>query len=294
MNVGFVGLGAMGAAMAMRMVGAGYNVTVYNRSIEKTEPLRAKGALLAKTPAAAAQDADVVFSMLFDDAAVESATFGEAGIASTLKEGAIHVCSSTLSLGQATRLKQQHEKRGQHYLSVPVLGRPPAAEAGELFVIAAGPKAQKAKLQPLFDVIGQRTFNVGEDPVQANIVKVGLNFMIFSTIEQMAEVFTLCEKGGVDPKAMFEIMTKSFYTAPVHKNYGSIMVEKAYSPAGAPMGIGVKDNDLFLDAGKNLEVPLPYASVLHDRFLSSFAAGDGDLDFTAIFEQVRRNAGLQD
>lgn len=294
MNVGFVGLGAMGAAMAMRLVEAGYNVTVYNRSIEKTEPLTTKGASFANTPAAAAQGADVVFSMLFDDAAVESATFGEDGIASTLKEGGIHVCSSTLSLGQATRLEQQHETRGQHYLSVPVLGRPPAAQAGDLFVIAAGPKELKAKLQPLFDVIGQRTFDVGENPVQANVVKVGLNFMIFSTIEQMAEVFTLCEKSGIDPKGMFEIMTNSFCNAPVHKNYGSIMVDKAYSPAGAPMGIGVKDNDLFLDAGKHLEVPLPYASVLHDRFLSSLAAGDGALDFTAIFEQVRRNAGLKD
>jgi len=292
MKVGFIGLGAMGHAMAQRLLDARHTLTVYNRTTSKVADLLSGGAHLAHTPADAARDADVVFSMLLDDDTVEEMTFGEGGIAAGLCGDAIHICSSTISLKQAERLKSGHEERHQNYVTATVLGRPPAAAAGELFVVLGGAEPLREKVTPLLETLGQRIFVTGDDPVHANLIKLSLNFMIMATIEQMSEVFAISEKAGIKPATIFEIMTNSFYTAPVHKNYGKIMVEKNYKPTGAPMAIGLKDTELFLQAGRDLNVPLPYASVVRDRFLSALAVLDPDLDFAAIVERVREDAGL--
>ncbi|WP_034995342.1 NAD(P)-dependent oxidoreductase [Beijerinckia mobilis] len=292
MNVGFVGLGAMGHAMAQRLLDAKHTLTVYNRTTSKVADLISGGAHLAPTPADAARGADVVFSMLLDDHTVEEMTFGEGGIAAGLDGDTIHVCSSTISLKQAERLKNEHAERRQNFVTATVLGRPPAAIAGDLYVLLGGAESLRKTVTPLLQTFGQRIFVVGEDPVHANLVKLSLNFMIMSTIEQMSEVFAINEKAGVAPETIFEIMINSFYTAPVHKNYGKIMVEKNYKPTGAPMAIGLKDTELFLQAGHDLNVPLPYASVVRDRFLSALAVLDKDLDFAAILERVREDAGL--
>ncbi|QDH17487.1 NAD(P)-dependent oxidoreductase [Swingsia samuiensis] len=292
-KIGFIGLGAMGHAMAGRLMDAGYILVVYNRTKEKADDLVKRGAIFADTPASVAQQTDIVFSMMFDDASTEEATFGKDGLATTLKEGGIHVCCSTLSLGQARRLLEQHTQRGQKYVSANVLGRPPAAQAGELFVMVAGEEEAQKHLEPYFKTFGSRIFNVGSDPVQANLVKLSLNFMIYSTIEQMSEVFALNEKAGIDPKTIFEIMTNSFYTAPVHKNYGKLMVEHQYDNAGAPVTLGLKDTKMFMDAGADYAVPLPYASVVRDRLLSAISAGDANRDFVVMLERVRQEGGLK-
>lgn len=293
MKIGFVGLGAMGTEMAGRLLEAGHELAVYNRTQSKADALVEKGARRAETPADAAQGAEVVFSMLFDDHAVENATFGENGIADGLADGAVHVGCATISVDLSRRLKEAHAERGQAYISATVLGRPPAARDGKLFVITAGSDDVLARVSPLLDALGQKTFRVGDDPTQANLVKLCLNALIFSTIEQMAEVFTLGEKAGIAHGTMFEVLTNSFYTAPVHKNYGQIMVDKSYDPPGAAMQIGAKDNGLFLKAGEELEVPLPLASLMRDRFIAAFAAGDGEKDFAALLERVRQDAGLK-
>ncbi|GAJ29871.1 NAD(P)-dependent oxidoreductase [Acidomonas methanolica] len=293
MKLGFVGLGAMGEAMATCLLRAGHELTVYNRTAAKADALVAAGAKRARTPAEATAGNELVFTMLFDDAAVQHASFGPDGIAEALGPDAVHVGCATVSLNQARRLRDGHAERGQHYASATVLGRPPAARAGQLFVVLAAADALRARILPALDAFGQKSFVVGDDPVQANLVKLCLNFMIFATIEQMAEVFTLGEKGGIAPATMFEVMSNSFYTAPVHRNYGKLMVEKAYDPPGGPMEIGLKDNGLFLEAGEDFRVPLPTASLLRDRFLQSYAAGEEGLDFVAIFERVRADAGLR-
>jgi 3-hydroxyisobutyrate dehydrogenase-like beta-hydroxyacid dehydrogenase len=277
MKIGFLGLGAMGHAMARRLLDAGHAITVYNRTKSKADDLVADGAHFAPTPADAGRDADIVFSMLFDDATTQAATFGDAGIATTMGTDAIHVCCSTLSLDQARRLRDGHAARGQAYVSANVLGRPPAAIAGELFVIVGGTQAARDRIEPALKAFGPRIFVAGDDPVQANLVKLSLNFMIMSTIEQMAEVFALNEKAGSDPRFMFEIMTGSFYNAPVHKNYGKLMVERAYDYPGAPVTLGLKDTEMFLAAGHDYHVPLPYA----------------DRDFVVLMERVRQDAGLK-
>lgn len=292
MKIGFIGLGAMGAPMAERLLSAGHDLRVYNRTREKAYPLQEKGAFIAQSPADAAKGVEVVFTMLLNDAAVEDATFGENGLAQTLEPEAIHACCVTISTEQAERLVNEHKKRGQNYVTANVLGRPPAAKKGELYVITGGDKDLIERLTPLYEVFGQKIFNVGSHPVQANLVKLSLNFMIFSTIEQMSEVFALNQKAGTDPKTVFDVMINSFYSAPVHKNYGQQMIKREYQNPGAPVTLGYKDISLVLQAGEALQTPLPYASIVRDRFLAAMSAGDAENDIISIQECARRDSGL--
>ncbi len=293
MKIGFLGLGAMGHPMARRLLDAGHALTVYNRTASKADDLVADGASLAPTPADAARGAEIVFSMLFDDATTQAATFGDTGIATAMEPGAIHVCCSTLSLDQARRLRDGHAERGQAYVSANVLGRPPAAIAGALFVIVGGAAPLRSRIDPALKAFGPHIFAAGDDPVQANLIKLSLNFMIMSTIEQMSEVFAINEKAGTDPRTVFEIMTGTFYNAPVHRNYGKLMIERAYDNPGAPVTLGLKDTEMFLAAGHDYHVPLPYAAVARDRFLAAIAAGDADRDFVVLTERARQDAGLK-
>ncbi len=292
MKIGFVGLGPMGSRMAMRLVGAGHEVRVWNRSGGKAGALVEAGAVEAATPADAARRADLVVSMVANDAAVEATTLGPDGVAAGLGADAIHVSSSTISVALARRLAAAHREHGQAFVSATVLGRPPAAEAGTLYVIAAGEAAALERSRPALDALGQRVFVVGEAAWTSNLVKLCANFMIFSTIEQLGEVFAIGEKAGVPEATMFEVLSNSFCSAPVHLNYGRLILDRAFSPPGGPMALGKKDNDLFLEAGEAFGAALPIASLLRDRFITSLARGDGELDFAALSRRAREDAGL--
>jgi 3-hydroxyisobutyrate dehydrogenase-like beta-hydroxyacid dehydrogenase len=292
MDVGVVGLGPMGSAIAQVLMKAGHRVTVWNRTPEKAEPLVRDGARQAKTPAEAA-NREVVLTSLANDDAVSAVVFGQDGVASGLPRGAAHLSASTISLAMSDRLTEEHARRGQVFVSSPVLGRPPAAAAGQLFVLAGGTEAAISQVRPVLESLGQKLFVIGDKPSQANLVKLCANFMIFSTIEQMSEVFAICAKGGVDTGRVFEFLTGSFYSAPVHKNYGSLIVQEKFDPPGAKVTLGHKDNRLFLAAGEALAVPLPYASILRDRFLATIARGEEGLDFAVISRRAREDAGLE-
>jgi len=293
MKIAFIGLGAMGSGMAGCLLKAGHDLTVYNRTTSKADGLVAKGALRADSAASAARGADIVFSMLFDDASAEQTTFGPDGIADGLATDAIHVACSTISVELAKRMADLHAERRQKFAIATVLGRPPAAEAGSLFTVLGGPAELRSRIMPAVETFSQKVFVAGDTPESSSLVKLSLNFMIMSTIEQMAEVFAINEKAGVSPATMFEIMTNSFYNAPVHKNYGKLLVDRAYENSGAGVPIGLKDTELFLAAGHDLQVPLPFASIARDRFLAAIAAGDGESDFVVIQERVRQDAGLK-
>lgn len=291
MKIGFVGLGPMGSAMAQRLIEAGHGLTVWNRTADKTRPLAEAGADVAGTPAAAAAAAEIVISSVANDAALEAVTLGAEGIATGLAQGALHVSASTVSVALVASLAAAHAERGQDFVAAPVLGRPPAAVAGKLFIMAAGDAAALERARPVLERIGQRVFVMGARPEQANLVKLACNFLIFSTIEQFSEVFALVEKGGVDRAKTFELLTESFFTAPVHKNYGKQILDRAYE-AGVNVRLGAKDTKLFLDAGEALAVPLPLASLVRDRFLAAVARGEADMDFTVIARQAAEQAGL--
>ena len=292
MKIGWIGLGPMGTPMAGRLLDAGHTLAVFNRTQSRADDLVSRGARRADTPAAAARDADIVFSMLANDGAVESLAYGENGIVAGLACDAVHVSTSTISPDLSTRLQRAHQEHGQLYAAATVLGRPPAAQAGELFIVLAGAEAARQRIAQPLATLGQRVFDLGEDPAQANLVKLSLNFMIFSTIEQMSEMFALNDKGGIPPATLYEIMTNSFFSAPVHKNYGRLIVDEKFDPPGAAVPLALKDNRLLLQAAEALGVPVPMASLLRDRFLAMTAKGESGLDFAALSRRSRDDAGL--
>ena len=291
MKVGFIGLGQMGAGMAANLVKAGHRVTVYNRTRAKAEALTSQGAEIAESVADACRN-PVVITMLADDSAVEAAFFGEGNGLSALGQGAIHISMSTISVAFSDRLAEAHRKAGQAYVAAPVFGRPEAAAAAKLFVVAAGPEQTLAQCQPLFDAIGQRTFVVGDKPSAANLVKLSGNFLLAAMIECLGEAFALVRKGGVDPHAYLEILTNTLFSAPAYKTYGTIIADQKYEPAGFKMSLGLKDIRLALAAADALATPMPVASLVHDHFLSGVAQGAGDSDWSALARLAAVNAGL--
>ncbi len=291
MDIGFIGLGNMGQGMAANLIGAGHQVTVYNRSPGKAEALVERGATAAPTVAEACTG-DVVFTMLGDDDAVEAVAFGEHGILAALAPGATHVSSSTISVALSERLATAHAEAGQRYAAAPVFGRPEAAAAAKLFVVTAGEPQVLQPLSPLFDAIGQRTFVVSEQPHSANLVKLSGNFLIASVIESVSEAVALVAKAGVDRQQYVDILTSTLFAAPVYQTYGGLIARREFEPAGFAAQLGLKDVRLALAAAEQLQVPLPVASLLRDRFLTLVATGGGHLDWSALATLADRDAGL--
>lgn len=290
MKIGFIGLGRMGSGMAANILEAGHEVAVYNRTRVKAKVLADKGAKIADRIADACTG-DVVFTMLSDDRAVEAVVYGDGGLLESLAKGAVHVSSSTISVALSKRLASDHACVGQRYLSAPVFGRPDAAAAGKLFVIAAGAPGVVESVSPLFDAVGQRTFDMGEQPEAANLVKLSGNFLIMSVIESLGEALALVGKGGIDKRQYLEMLTSTLFSAPVYKTYGTLIIEDKFEPAGFAASLGQKDIRLALAAAEELKVPLPVASLLRDRFLSLLAQGGDELDWSAIGRLAVRDAG---
>lgn len=290
MNVGFIGLGQMGAAMAASLVKAGHTVTVYNRTAAKTQALVAQGATAA-TRLADACRGDAVVTMLADDSAVEAAAFDTNGIVATLAKNALHVSASTISVALSERLTKSHAAAGQQFVAAPVFGRPDAAAAAKLVVVAAGSAGALAQAKPLLDAMGQRTFILGTEPATANLVKLSGNFLIASVIESLGEAVALVAKGGVDRHAYIDLLTSTLFSAPVYKTYGGLIADEKFSPAGFSAPLGLKDIRLALAAAETLRVPMPIASLLRDRFLALLAQGGEALDWSAIATLAAQDAG---
>jgi 3-hydroxyisobutyrate dehydrogenase-like beta-hydroxyacid dehydrogenase len=293
MKVGFIGLGNMGSAIARNLIKKGHTLTVYNRTRSRAEPFASLGARIAETPSETATDAEVLISMLADDAAVEAVIFSPGNAIGALAAGAVHISMSTISVGLSRRLAASHRKNQQHYLASPVFGRPDAAAAAKLFIIAAGPAEQIERCRPLFDAIGQKTFIAGEEAHAANVIKLAGNFLITTVIESLAEAFAFGRKFGVDPHAFLDILTNSLFTAPVYHNYGSMIASDNFEPAGFKLPLGLKDNRLLLAAAEEAAAPMPMASLIHDRFVSALARGLGESDWAAIARISYENAGLR-
>ncbi|HEU5042423.1 MAG TPA: NAD(P)-dependent oxidoreductase [Gemmatimonadales bacterium] len=289
MDVGFLGLGAMGRAVAANLLKAGHRVRVWNRSPGAAAELARAGAEAAAEPALAF--AGVVFSMLADDQALRE-TVLDRGLLERAPAGTVHVNLATISVALAERLTREHERHGVEYVAAPVFGRPDAAAAGQLAIVAAGAAASLDRVQPLLDVVGRRTWRVGTEPAQANAVKIAGNFLIAAAIESMAEAAVLVERHGVPPAALLDVMTSTLFSAPVYKNYGAQIVERRWEPAGFRLVLGLKDVRLALEAGESSRSPMPFAGVLRDHFLEAIAHGDGERDWAAVADVARRHAGL--
>lgn len=291
MKIGFVGLGNMGSEMAGNLLRAGHQVTVYNRTRSRAEALVALGAKLADTPADTASG-DAIITMLADDHAVESVILGRNGTLQAMAPECAHISMSTISVSMSERLTDAHQKQKRAFIAAPVFGRPEAAKAAKLFIVAAGPAEVVDKCKPVFDAVGQRTFHVGERPSQANIIKLCGNFMIVSMIETLGEAFALVRKHNVDPHAFLEVLTNSLFAAPAYRTYGEKIAANSYEPVGFRLALGLKDVRLVLEAADTSAVPMPVASLVRDRFVSGVAKGLSDADWSSIAHLVAADAGL--
>lgn len=291
-KIAFIGLGNMGSGIAANLIRAGFDVTLFNRTRQKLAPLLAVGGRAAPTVAEACAGADILVTMLADDAAEEAVSLGSDGGIAHLRQDALHISHSTIGAAMARRLAEEHEKAGQHYLSAPVFGRPDVAAAGKLSILTGGKADLVERARPLFEAIGQKVFPMGDKPDSANIAKLGGNMLIATVIESLGEVLALAGKAGIDRADYLEMLTSTIFTAPVYRIYGDLIVGNKFEPAGLAAPLGLKDIKMALAAADELRVPLPIGSLLRDRLTALLAMGADELDWSAMARLAARDAGL--
>jgi len=294
-EIGFVGLGHMGTAMAANLVASGRRVVAYVRRPDQIGKLEALG-LRPTTDIVDLLDCELVISMLPDDAAVREIVFGRKGIgldglAEGLMPGAIHLSMSTISTAAALLLANEHARNGQGYVAAPVFGNPDAAKARQLFIVAAGASADVERCQPILDSLGQRTFVIGDDPAEANLIKLLGNMMSATALEMLGEVVAVVRKRGLDPQPFIDIMTSTMFGGRAHKIYGDKISKHMYAP-GFVLPLVLKDVRLALAEAENAGAPMPSVGVVRDRLITGIARGYAELDWTALGLIAEEEAGL--
>jgi 3-hydroxyisobutyrate dehydrogenase-like beta-hydroxyacid dehydrogenase len=294
-EIGFVGLGHMGTAMAANLGAAGRRVIAYIRRPDRMDELEALG-LKPTTDMGDLLDCELVITMLPDDAAVREVVFGRSdddlgGLAAGLMPGAIHLSMSTISTAAATLLANEHARHKQSYVAAPVFGNPDAAKARQLFIVAAGAAAEVERCRPVLDTLGQRTFVVGADPQDANLFKLLGNMMSATALEMLGEVAAVVRKRGLDPRPFIELMTSTMFGGRAHKIYGDKIARRDYA-AGFVLPLVLKDVRLALAEAEKAGVPMPSVSVVRDRLITGIARGYGELDWTALGLIAAEEAGL--
>jgi 3-hydroxyisobutyrate dehydrogenase-like beta-hydroxyacid dehydrogenase len=285
MNVGFVGLGAMGAAMVRNLLAKGVSVTVWNRSRAIVDELAAEGA----RPAATVDEAfaaDIVLTMLAHDKAMREVLV-DSGVLARARKGVVHVNHATISTDLAAELAVLHAELDLGYVAAPVFGRPPVAQAGGLNVLAAGAPEAVAKAQPVLEMLAAKVWPLGEDPVRANALKLAGNFMIVSAIESMGEAVALGEAYGVAAPDLLDMLSSTLFAAPIYKIYGGMIAERRYSPPGFAAELGLKDVRLVLDAAEAKGLSMPLADLAEASLESLLAGDEKDLDLAALAEIAR-------
>lgn len=288
MDIGFIGLGSMGSAMAANLVAAGHDVRVWNRSPE------AARAVAGATPVAAPRDAfrgDAVLTMLADDAAVRAVVL-DSGALAAAPRGLVHVMMATISIALVDDLVARHGAAGVAYVAAPVFGRPPAAAAAQLNIVAAGDPDAIARVQPLLDALGTKTWRLGDAPRRANAAKLAGNMMIALAIEAMAEATSLTEGYGVSSRDFLDIVTNTLFASPSYKSYGGNIAQGTYEPAGFKLRLGLKDVNLAIDAAAANGMALPAADLVRDHLVAAVAQGFGEKDWSALAEVAHLRAGL--
>lgn len=281
MHIGWIGLGNMGQPMAARVLDAGHELTVYNRSPGKAQPLVDRGAKLADSPASAAA-AELVVTMLADDAALQD-VLGPGGALSAMTASTVHVSMSTISHALALKLTATHAERGVGFVGAPVFGRPEAAAAGKLFILGAGEATALSRCQPLFDVLSQKVLALGTEPAAAHLTKVLGNFMLISSVELLAEALNVARAAGMEPQALLQALTGSVLSAPFYTSYGQMIVAQDFSkPPAFSLPLARKDIALATAAAASVSAPLPSAEPVRAKIEQLLASGGERLDLTAI------------
>jgi 3-hydroxyisobutyrate dehydrogenase-like beta-hydroxyacid dehydrogenase len=274
MKIGFIGLGAMGTAIARNLAAAGHEVVAWNRSGGQVEGVR-----MVRMPEEAL-DADVLMTMLSDDDAIRKVVL-DSDLLTRARPGLVHVVQSTISVAFAHELVAAHARAGVTYVSAPVLGRPDVAATGELHILTAGPADAIERLRPLFAVIGQRLWELGDDAPTANAAKIACNMMITMAIEAMAEAVVLTEANGLERTGFFEVILGTLFGSRAYQVYSANIANEAYEP-GFKATLGLKDLRLAKEAAAGTERVLPMLDAVHRRMQETVDAGLGDKDWSAM------------
>ncbi len=290
-RIGFIGTGNMGLPMATNLVRAGFVVRAYNRTQGKALSLATLGVEIAADLNAVAEPGGILVSMISDDLALEEIALS--GAIGRLAPGGVHVSMSTVSPAAARKVAKQHEALGVYYVAAPVFGRPEAAAARKLWICVSGANEARQRVAPLLGALGQQVYDFGDDPGAANVVKLAGNFLIGSALEAMSEALTLAEKNGIDRGRFVELMGQTLFSCPVYQNYGRALAEERYEPPGFRLALALKDIDLVMGAAASSAVPMPVASLLHDRMVSGVAKGRSEMDWSVIGLGVMEGAGLR-
>lgn len=292
-EIGFIGLGNMGQPMVMNLLKTGFKVKVYNRTPEKAKSVVAAGAHQVNRLSDVVTAGGIVITMVANDQALEDVVHGDDGFGEKLGRGGVHLSMSTVSPETSRKLAAYHQQQGSYYVASPVFGRPEAATAQKLFVLSSGSGEAKERVKPLQEALGQRVFDISEEPGGANVIKLGGNFMIMAAMEAMAESFNLAEKNGIDRELAAEVYSSTIFNCTVYQGYGQMIAKKTFEPAGFQLALGLKDSNLVLEEANATKTPMPLASLLHDRLLSSVAKGRENQDWSALTRIASEEAGLE-
>lgn len=293
-EIGFIGTGNMGLPIARNLIHAGFALTVYNRTAEKAKELVNEGAKLATKPTNVITSGATIITMLANDQALEEIVFGQNGIAAALGPNEIHISMSTVAPTTTRKIYEEHKRKGTPFIAAPVFGRPDAAAAKKLWICTAGASDTKNKVKEILQSIGQGIYDYGEEPSAANVVKLSGNFLIMAAMEAMGETFAYLEKNGLDSKKFAEMISQTLFSCPVYQNYSKIISNHSFTPAGFKLPLGMKDVNLLLQSASDAKVPMPIASLIHNRFLSAVAKGRENMDWSAIALNSAEDAGLND
>lgn len=284
MQIGFIGLGSMGSAMALNLVKAGHDVRAWNRSKVAQDGI--PGVTLVELPADAFQ-AEAVFTMLSDDAAIREVIL-DAGLLASARPALTHVVTSTISVAFARELELLHEEARLGYVSAPVLGRPNIAARGQLNILAAGKADSVAAIEPLLATLSKKVWKLGENPTQANAAKLACNMMIAMAIEAMAEGVVLTESVGLDRADFFELILGTLFSGRVYESYSAQIARRSFEP-GFKARLALKDMRLATKASTELGRTLPMLEAVREGLSKAVAAGLGEKDWSIMAHMTVRD-----
>jgi len=285
-TVGYLGMGIMGSAMANRLIDAGFDVTLWNRTKERCDPLKAKGAKVADTPQAVVEACDIVFACTSDPESARKVVFGEGGVLAGISAGKKYVDMSTVDEECAIEIATAIKSKGGLFLEAPVSGSKAPAVSGQLVILAAGDESLRNDAQPCFDVMGKKTFFLGEVGAGARM-KLVVNMVMAVNIEALSEGLALGQKAGLKGSDIMAVLEEGALKSPLYSLKGPKMLEGDYAP-NFPLKHQQKDIRLAVDLGQKVGQPLPVAAAANEVFKAALAAGHGDADMSAIFEVVKR------
>lgn len=292
MKVAFVGLGNMGSGIAGCIQKAGYDLTVWNRTASKAEPLVSAGARRAASVHDAVTDADIVITSLMDDRSMLEMVGGDGGILGALKPGAVHLCVTTISPNCADALAKLHRDQGTHYVSGPVIGRPDAAAAGQLVTYLGGDASAIATVKPVCESYAKLVVEISERPSIANCMKLCVNYAGISFIEVIGETYAFAEKSGVDLKYLQQFFQMAF-AHPAMKMYAEkARMRNFTAEAGFAMSAGLKDVRLMLASAGEAGVAFEVGQIIERKMLAAISSDLESADWSAICEVTRRESGL--